>query len=180
MKRIVFILALIVSFTSCQKEDPIEPVPTAIAPTTTTGGTTTGGTTDKFYVGILANYQDDNNGAHETFEVVPDVSIGGVPLTYLSYTTSTNYITSGVLDVVFEYDIPISLGLNCNDLIDFEVSLNTDSLNIGDVLQEIQIAFNKKSNMVPSWGGSNSLYNIASTTPNPLVMNYYTTQILCN
>ena len=136
MKRFIYLLAIAISFASCQKEEAIKPAPVApVVPTVTTPPAAS----QKFYVAVLADYTDDHSGAHHTREVVPDVTINGVPLTYVSF-DSGGWVTSNIVDVAFEYDIPTSLNLSCEDVIDFVVSFNTDSLNDLETLDSSSIS----------------------------------------
>lgn len=176
MKKIIYLLLIVVSFVACNKdENPPAPATPAITNTTTTSNPTS--SSNKFYVGVLANY-GTGAIANDTWEVVPTVVLEGDTLNYISYGMNPN-IPSGIVDAVFEYDIPSTTTINCNDSIDFVLFFNTDSLNAGDVIQEIQIYHVPYLNMVPEWVGPNSWYNITWTTPSVINFNYFNVNVRC-
>jgi hypothetical protein len=133
MKKILFLLALIVSFTSCKKE-AIEPAP-APAPTQTVSnngnGNGNGGTTPtSFFVG----FNVDNN---ENLIDYPDVTINGVSLTYVAENFNTLNVNDNVIDRAFEYSIPSGL-ISCNDSIDYTIVFN-DADIVGVTIFGIQV-----------------------------------------
>lgn len=127
MKKILFLLVLIVSFASCKKET-IEPEPSPINTTVTT--TTTTSTADKFFVG----FNVDNNASLIDY---PDVTINGTPLAYVAENYNTLNVNNGVIDRAFEYDIPSGL-VSCNDSIDYNIVFN-DADIVGVTIFDIQV-----------------------------------------
>lgn len=127
MKKILFLLALIISIASCKKEDPIEPTPPETAAPT---GTSTPTAATKFFVG----FEVSNN---ITLIDYPDVTINGTPLAYVAENFNTLNVNNGTIDRAFEYDIPSGL-VNCNDSIDYNIVFN-DADIVGVTIYDIQV-----------------------------------------
>ena len=131
----------------------------------------------KFFVKVDGNYGGVGVGNHQVYEIVPDVSVEGVPLTYTGLYSQT--------DAIFEYEIPTTLNVNCNDTIDFAISISTDSLSTNSVIMQIETYYKDVSgsinNIISSdWvGGSNSWYHIDWNTPNPIMFNYNNKMVKC-
>jgi len=133
MKKILTVLTIIAfTIVSCQKEEPVEPQVAAKTSSSSSTGNTGGAdptvSASKFFVGFSV--------ANNVYSIdYPDVTINGVPLTYVAENYNTLNVNDGIIDRAFEYDIPSGL-VNCNDSIDYTVTFTDDDIvdvNIYDI-----------------------------------------------
>lgn len=145
MKKILFLLVLIVSFASCKKET-IEPEPSPINTTVTTTTTSTAPTS--FFVGYSLS-------SSASLVDYPDVTINGTTLSYVAENYNTINVNDGVIDRAFEYSIPSGL-VSCNDSIDYTVTFN-DADIVGMSIFDVQVFSSMDGSNVQCmndpWGG---------------------------
>jgi len=155
MKKILTVLTVIAfTIVSCQKEEPVEPQVAATTSSSSSTGNTGGAdptvSADKFFVGINLTNSMVENGVD-----YPDVTINGVPLSYVGENYNTLNVNNGVIERAFEYSIPNGL-VNCNDSIDYGVVFN-DAEIVGVTILDIQVFSHMDGYDIeclnPKWGG---------------------------